>query len=73
MNRDLAVHPADGSRHELHLLCDDLDATVSALSGKGVALVRPVAEQSWGRVEAILLPDGSELGLYQPFHPRPPR
>ena len=68
---ELAVHRADESRHEVYLLCDDLNATVAALEVKGVRLAGPITEQAWGRVTAIALPDGSEIGLYQPTHPRP--
>jgi catechol 2,3-dioxygenase-like lactoylglutathione lyase family enzyme len=68
---ELAVHPAETSRHEIFLLCDDLDATVAALETKGVRLAQPITEQTWGRLTAIALPDGSEIGLYQPTHPRP--
>jgi len=63
---ELAVHPADASRHALYLLCDDLDATVGALAAKGVRLAGLITEQAWGRVTALALPDGSEIGLYQP-------
>ena len=68
---ELAVHPADGSRHEIYLLCDDLDATVADLAAKGVPLARPITEQSWGRLTAVALPDGSEIAIYQPTHLRP--
>ena len=68
---ELAVHPAEAPRHEIYLLCDDLDATVTALEAKGVRLAQPITEQAWGRLTAIALPDGSEIGLYQPTHPRP--
>jgi len=68
---EVAVHPGDAARHELYLLTDDLDATVADLEDRGVALARPIAEQAWGRVTAIALPDGSALGLYQPAHARP--
>ncbi len=68
---ELAVHPAADSRHELYLVCDDLDATVLELRRKGVAITRQISEQRWGRVTAIRLPDDSELMLYQPSHPRP--
>ena len=68
---ELAVHPADASRHPIYLLCDALDAAVADLEMKGVALAQPITEQSWGRLTAIALPDGSEIGLYQPSHPRP--
>jgi catechol 2,3-dioxygenase-like lactoylglutathione lyase family enzyme len=68
---ELAVHPAEASRHAIHLLCDDLDATVATLEAKGVRLSGPISEQAWGRLTAIALPDGSEIALYQPTHPRP--
>lgn len=70
---ELAVHPAAASRHELYLLCDDLEATAAELAAKGVRLARPITEQAWGRLTAITLPDGSEMALYQPTHPRPER
>jgi uncharacterized glyoxalase superfamily protein PhnB len=68
---ELAVHPAEAARHEIYLMCDDLDATIAALAAKGVEMARPIADQSWGRVTAIALPGGSELALYQPKHARP--
>ena len=68
---ELAVHPAEASRHEIYLLCDDLDATVAELEAKGVRVASPITEQSWGRLTSIALPDGSEIGLYQSSHARP--
>jgi catechol 2,3-dioxygenase-like lactoylglutathione lyase family enzyme len=69
---ELAVHPSDGSTgHELYLMCDDIEATVADLEGKGVAFARPVEDQGWGRLTAIVLPGGGELGLYEPRHPTP--
>ena len=71
---ELAVHPADGeTRHELYLMCDDIHATLAELRGKGVEVAREVADQRWGLLAAIRLPDGSELPLYQPRHALPPR
>ena len=67
---ELAVHPDGGpTRCELYLMCDDIHAAVERLQGKGVEITRPIADQRWGLVTAIRLPDGSELGLYQPQHP----
>lgn len=66
---ELAVHPAEGEgRHELYLMCDDIDATIAELSAKGVQF-KPVNDQRWGRVTSLTLPGGGELGLYQPRHP----
>ena len=69
---EIAVHPSDtGGRHELYLMCDDVDATARELRGKGVDLAREVSNQGWGRLTAIRLPGGGELGLYEPRHPTP--
>ncbi len=71
---ELAVHPAEGEgRHELYLMCDDIHATLAELRGKGVEVAREVADQGWGLLAAIRLPDGSEFPIYEPRHPLPPR
>jgi hypothetical protein len=71
---ELAVHPADGpGRHELDLMCDDIRATLAELKGKGADVARDISDQGWGLLAAIRLPDGSELPIYQPRHPVPPR
>ncbi len=67
---ELAAHPGETSGSELYLMCDDLEATMDELRSKGVEL-GPVSDQGWGRVTTIALPDGGELGLYEPRHPRP--
>ncbi|HEY4829223.1 MAG TPA: VOC family protein [Solirubrobacteraceae bacterium] len=71
---ELAAHPTQDAtgRHELYLMCDDLQETVQELKGKGVELSRPIRQERWGLVTAIRLPDGGELGLYEPRHPLPP-
>ena len=71
---ELAVHPADGEgRHELYLMCDNIQATLGELKGKGVEVARDVSDQGWGLLAAIRLPDGSEFPIYEPRHPRPLR
>src|SRR6516162_7368715 len=71
---ELAVHPADGeSHHELYLMCDDINATLAELQAKGVTVAREVSDERWGRLAAIRLPDSSELPVYEPRHPSPPR
>jgi catechol 2,3-dioxygenase-like lactoylglutathione lyase family enzyme len=68
---EAAVHPADGNdRHELYLMCDDLKAEISELAKKGVRCSE-VQKERWGSITRIRLPGGSEVGLYQPKHPRP--
>ena len=54
-------------------MCDDIAVTLADLRAKGVEVTREVSDQRWGLVSAIALPDGSELGIYEPRHPLPPR
>ncbi len=69
---EIAVHPTDGApRIDLYLMCQDIEATILELREKGVKFSKPVQEVSWGRVCAIALPGGGELGLYQPRHASP--
>jgi hypothetical protein len=67
---ELAVHPDAGpTRHELYLMCQDVEAEVRRLAARGVEFTGPITEQRWGRLTGVRLPDGSSLGLYQPTHP----
>ena len=69
---ELAAHPADeDGRHELYLMCDDIDATVAELRAKGVEITRPVSDEGFGLMTALRVPGGGELGLYEPRHPTP--
>jgi hypothetical protein len=70
---ELAVHPSGQSGHELYLMCDDIHATLGEFMAKGAELAREVTDQGWGLLAAIRLPDGSELAVYEPRHPSPPR
>jgi predicted enzyme related to lactoylglutathione lyase len=69
---ELAPHPGErGGAIELYLMCDDIEATVDELRAKGVELSRPVSDEGWGLLTALMLPGGGELGLYEPRHPSP--
>jgi catechol 2,3-dioxygenase-like lactoylglutathione lyase family enzyme len=71
---ELAVHPTDGEPHnELYLMADDRYATVAELQAKGVKFTRPITDAGWGQLTALELPDGRELAIYEPRHPRPLR
>jgi hypothetical protein len=66
---ELAVHPSDGEgMHELYLMCDDIESTMTDLRDKGVEF-GPVSQQRWGKLTSLKLPGGGELGLYEPSHP----
>ncbi len=71
---ELASHPTapdDSGRHELYLMCDDIEAAVAELETKGVEFVAPISDQAFGRMTRMRVPGGGELGLYQPTHPSP--
>ena len=67
---EVAVHPAEGdAKHELYLMCDDLDQTLADLRAKGVEQQGPVHDERWGRLTSIRIAEGTTLGIYQPKHP----
>jgi predicted enzyme related to lactoylglutathione lyase len=69
---ELAVHPVDGpERHELYLMCDDVEATIAELKGRGVEFATPVTDAGFGRLTHLRLPGGGQLGLYEPRHASP--
>jgi catechol 2,3-dioxygenase-like lactoylglutathione lyase family enzyme len=65
---EVAVHPAEqNGRHEIYLMCDDVEATIGDLKARGISSA-PVSDQGWGLLTEITLPGGGKLGLYQPRH-----
>lgn len=72
---ELGIHPAQAANtgHELYLMCDDINATVKELEGKGVEFVSPVVDAGWGLMTTMRVPGGGELGIYEPRHASPER
>jgi catechol 2,3-dioxygenase-like lactoylglutathione lyase family enzyme len=68
---EVAFHPGDESRHELYLMCDNLEATMAELKSKGVVFKGTIDELRWGRLAHLDLPGGGTLGIYQPKHTVP--
>jgi predicted enzyme related to lactoylglutathione lyase len=69
---ELATHPTEqGAHHELYLMCDDIQATVDELKGKGAEFSGAISDERFGLITAIKMPGGGELALYQPKHPSP--
>src|SRR5512144_938161 len=67
---EIAVHPSEGgSKHELYLMCEDIETLLTELETKGVAIAAPLREERWGFIARIRLPSGSELAIYEPRHP----
>jgi predicted enzyme related to lactoylglutathione lyase len=66
---ELAAHPSEGStQHELYLICDDIEATVAELRGKGVEFRGEPEDVGYGIQGTMVLPGGVEIGLYEPRH-----
>ena len=68
---ELAMHPSDSTpSQELYFMCDDVEATMSELRGRGVHFTQDISEERWGRLTRFRLPGGGEIGMYEPRHPR---
>jgi catechol 2,3-dioxygenase-like lactoylglutathione lyase family enzyme len=69
---EIGVHPSEGStKHEICLMCDDLEATIDELRAKGVEFLDEPQERSFGLVTTMLLPGGVEMLLYESRHATP--
>lgn len=71
---ELGVHPAEGTgaeavQHKLSLMCDDIQATVSELRAKGIAIPGEPEDHGYGIVVMAALPGGVEVQIYEPRHP----
>jgi hypothetical protein len=67
---ELGVHQHEQNDfHQIYFICDDLDAAMAKLAGKGVTCGEPQT-QSWGRSTSVPLPGGGKLGLYEAHHAR---
>jgi catechol 2,3-dioxygenase-like lactoylglutathione lyase family enzyme len=69
---EVAAHPAEGEnagKHELYLMCDDVEKTVAELTKKGVEFKDKPVDRGWGILCTLKIPGGGEMGLYQPKHP----
>jgi len=69
---ELGVHPAGeaspSGHHELFLMCDDIDHTVTDLTARGVEFSAPITTARFGRMTRMRIPGGGDIGLYQPSH-----
>ena len=68
---ELAIHPGTNMRHELYLMCADLEAALGQLKSSGARIDAHIRAQPWGRMASMTLPGGSELSIYEPRHPIP--
>lgn len=75
---EIGVHPtraelqakgwAVGHAHEISLMCDDIEETVTELSAKGAEFTTGIEETSFGRTTKMRVPGAGEMLVYQPLH-----
>ena len=75
---ELGVHPTAGEHegrewaqprhHSIAVMCDDLDATITELSGRGAQFDGDAQEMGFGRGILMHVPDADDMLLYQPHH-----
>ncbi len=69
---DLGVHPTEGEAtppsgtHDISFFCDDLEATVAELRGRGVAFLDEIRDDGWGFTIRLVMPGGVQMQIYQP-------
>jgi catechol 2,3-dioxygenase-like lactoylglutathione lyase family enzyme len=78
---ELGVHPtsepenAPGwtteQKHEISLICDDIESTVADLREQGVTFTRDLRDDGFGVTIDMQIPGGPEVMLYEPRY-RPP-
>ena len=72
------MHPTSGAyegqpyksprHHSIAVMCDDLDATVADLSGRGAEFTGEAQEMGFGRGVSLHVPGADDMLLYQPRH-----
>ncbi len=75
---ELGIHPAGdpadpvsgapAGGHEMFLMCDDIQGTVTELEARGAHLSGPIENQGFGRLVRMSVPGAGEIGLYEPRH-----
>lgn len=81
---ELGVHPTtvefstpDGThevyesqrQHQISLMCDELDATIAELAGRGARFTRDARDEGYGLTIELDVPGADPILLYQPRHP----
>ncbi len=69
---DIGVHPVEGSpptgTHSISFYCDDIEATVAELRGRGVEFIGEVEDQGFGLLISFVMPGDVKVDLYQPHY-----
>jgi hypothetical protein len=56
-------------RHEISLVCDDIESTVRELKAKGATFARDVRNDGFGMTTSLVVPGAGEMLLYEAKHP----
>ena len=75
---ELGVHPTSGEHdgqewsspkhHAIGVLCDDLDATMADVSGRGAEFLGDPQDMGFGRGALMRVPGADDMLLYEPRH-----
>ena len=73
---DMGVHPSDergelgrpAGTHDISFYCEDIQATVAELEGRGVEFDEEVADAGFGLATYFTMPGGVRAQLYQPHY-----
>ena len=68
---EMGVHPANGGgqHHEISLMCDDIEQTVTDLRAQGVRFAGDFEDRGFGRTIPLHVPGAGQMLLYEPRHP----
>lgn len=76
---EMGVHPTESSyegehyshprHHEVSLMCDDIEATIADLRGRGAQFTGDVSDMGFGLAISLQVPGADDMLLYQPQHP----
>ena len=71
---DLGCHPAEddaeraNGQRSISFYCDDIEATMTELKGRGVEFTGAPEDQGYGLVTFMKAPGGLQIQLYQPHY-----
>ncbi len=66
MEGEVGFHPAEATKHEISLYCDDIHKTVADLTGRGVEFTQGIEDWGFGLGTYFEAPGGLRIQLYQP-------
>lgn len=63
---EIGFHPAEETKPDLSLTCDDIVATVADLKSRGVEFTQEIEDHGYGLVTFLVAPGDLHIQLYQP-------